>query len=179
MQLTSAQLNLPPPEQYPLQQKPPVYAQASDTLDGDRNLEMMLKIYNNLISKPSVGKRAIEMALSFYDDIIKDRKVPYVAEAYLKSGEILCCITEPKPLEEGKKRLEEAYRIGSIQVKVEASYWLGRLHYGHGQFGHNIFNLQDATKYLAEVIRLAPGSSFAEESKVMLLQINDIKKIKN
>ncbi len=153
-------------------QKPPIYAQApQDAITKNENLERMLAVYRNLVFK-GYSKRAMEMALDFYEDIIKESKNElYVAEAYLNSGIILCCMIDPKNLNEGKKRLEEAYKMGDYKIKVEAAYQLARVHFGYGGAKESDFSLKEAKKYLLEVIRLAPQSHFADEAKTMLKQL--------
>ncbi|MBI2650331.1 hypothetical protein HYX04_03380 [Candidatus Woesearchaeota archaeon] len=158
-------------------QKPPVYAQASSSVPNkDENLERMLAAYRNLVFNQKYNRRAMEMALGFYDDVIRDSKNnSHLAEAYLNSGIILCCMIDPKDLEKGVMRLEKAYAIGNDTMKLDAAYYLARLNYGYGTKGTPLFSFEKAKKYLTEIIKKSPGSQMAEEAKLMLLQIQKIK----
>jgi len=156
-------------------QKPPVYAQASE-ITRDENLERMLLVYKSLIFKPGTSKRIFEMALSFYDDVIKENKSQkYSAEAYYYSGLILAEFIDPKNVKEGVRRLEFAYELGDNNIKVEAALRIGDIVYHNAVANEAGFTFADAEKYLIRVIRLAPKTGDAEEAKRLIQKIRQTK----
>lgn len=157
---------LPKPVQYERHQ---VYAQAAEI---DDNLERVLLAYKNLILQRGASKKMFEMALGFYDDIIKENKnARYLSEAYYYSGMILAEFIDPKNVKEGIRRIELAYNLGKDSLKAQAALEIGSIIYHHAVANEKGFTFDDAEKYLKRVIQLAPGTTGAGEAERLMQKI--------
>jgi len=164
---------------YDTYQKPPIYAQASTGLaNKDENLEKILSAYKNLILKPWVGKNAIKMALDFYNDIIKDKKEPYVAEAYFRSGYILCCLTNAKDVNEGLRRLDIAYETGDKEIKIGVLNFKFSMAINYEKSPGKPSNLRSPEHYVKEMEKLNPNSELIKALKDQLKRFRASKKPK-
>ena len=89
----------------------------------------------------------------------------------------------PEKIAEGKKKLEEAYKIGNTEIKTKALFKLGATEYllGGGLFFYEDKHVYDPSadasernslikskKYFEEVIGLAPKSDEAKKSRNFL-----------
>src|SRR3989338_6415913 len=176
--LFSAQPSLPS-DQYILQNQdrnPAVNAQASkENLSGGPKEDAIKKIgdnYKKLVIDRDAGKKLIEDARNFYAGVIKNhQKNPYVQEAYLNLGKIICCIKEPQNYYGGAEKIKKAYELASnINTKVDALLLLGFLHRDNAATDSR-FSLKEAKEYFQKIIELAPESYIALESKKMLKEI--------
>lgn len=150
-------------------QKPSVYAQASSGVaNKDKNIEKILSAYKNLILKPKVGKNAIKMALDFYNDIIKDKKEPYVAEAYLYSGLILTTL-DPKNEKEGFRRMKKAFAVGNQETRLDAAWYLGRLGFEYGGTPDDVISSEEVISYLNYVKRQTTKDRAKEIERILEL----------
>lgn len=175
--LTSASLLVSPAEIdkttafYQHIERPQIYAQAAQDA-RDESLERMLLAYKNLIFKPGASKRIFEMALEFYDDVVKDNKGrKYTAEAYYYSGLILAQFIDPKNVKEGIRRLELAYELGGNNLKVEAALRIGDIVYHNAAANEKGFAFEHAEEYLRRVIQLAPKTGYAKEAEELIQKI--------
>lgn len=166
--LALGQAELPASPQYLTQyQKPPIYAQAEDL--GTRLLK----------EADAIAKNNPILAVSHYDIIVMQYpNSNYAAEAYLKSGKILCDLLfeAPSRFDEGIQRLEKAYSLGNNEVKARARLKQAFMEnligggvnipgYRHilGNYGREM-----AVKHLKEVIKLAPRTKEAQMAENLL-----------
>lgn len=181
LQLSLAQPNLPSEQYIFQQQKPaPVYAQASkeDLSDNlkERSIKKIGDMYKKLIIEGNASKKTIEDAKNFYGNVIKNHsKNPYVPEAYLNLGRIICCVQEPKDFYGGMQILKKAYETSTnINIKVDALLLLGFLHRDNSSLDSR-FNLKEAKEYFQKIIELVPSSDIAIESKRLIKEIEEYK----
>ncbi|MDP3765785.1 MAG: hypothetical protein Q8R04_04685 [Nanoarchaeota archaeon] len=160
-------------------QKPPIYAQAPQSAEArDENLEHRLAIYRNLIfSMDRVGKRSIEMAWSFYNEVIKEsQNNSHLAEAYYNSGYILCCLTEQKDVREGLRRLDKAYEFGNQDTKEKVLNLKFRMAMDYELLSEKYPNLKSPGYYVREMRRF--NSELAEKLSKELKRSRDSQKVK-
>ena len=125
------------------------------------------QIYKNLAFNKYSSEPAIEIAMNFYNEVIKRHQdSPYLAEAYLNSGRLICHNEWKKDFGESVRRLEKAYDTATDnKVKAEARWTLAHIIIDHAQINPKVFPLKKAEAYLKEVIKLVPESQLAEDSK--------------
>ena len=152
---------------------------------AEKAVERALEIYNKKLQKLSLkdyDRWELENALSFFNEVVK-KHPKYVAEAYLKSGEILCDLLFwiPERIPEAMERLEEAYKRGDNLIKAKARFkqgWTENLITGivdHFWY-HEIYpillnsysNVKRAERHLIEVMKLAPQSEEAKMARNLL-----------
>jgi len=151
---------------------------------AEKAVERAMKIYNKKLQRPPLkyyDRWELENALSFFGEII-NRHPKYAAEAYLKSGEMLCDLLFwiPERLPEAMERLEEAYKKGDNLIKAKARFKQG---WTENIIAGFLYRFEDAKNYpaivkygnkertkrhLREVIRLAPKSEEAKMARNLL-----------
>lgn len=118
-------------------------------------------------------KQILNNALNFYNEVTEIHSdSPYLAEAYLNSGKILCCEIEPRNMAEGIKRLIKASDIApNVEIKVKAFDTLGNIEWSNAGAKKRGFSLENAEYYFLEIIKLLPGSDIASIYEWKLKQI--------
>ena len=150
----------------------------------EQAIETLMKLYEKRLPFKEYDKWAVENAMSFYDEVIeKHPKSLHVAEAYLKSGEMLCDLLFwiPERIPEAMGRLEEAYKRGGNLIKAKARFkqgWTENLiagfvdHFWDYEIYPVLLNrysdVKRAERRLLETMRLAPGSEEAKMAKNLL-----------
>lgn len=174
---TASQADLPTPANF-LPQKSPLHAQPSENTSArDENLEMMLNIYRSLIFRQGAGKQTIEMAFGFYNGLIKEsQNSNHLAEAYYNSGYILCCLIDPKNVDEGLKRLDEAYKIGNKDTKIRVLHAKFVLARDYDKSSEKNPNLRSPEHYVREMEKL--DQNLAKELKKELKRFRESQKSK-
>lgn len=150
---------------------------------AEKAIEGAIGTYRKKLPFKEYNKWEVENALSFFDEVI-EKHPKYAAEAYLKSGEILCDLWSfgiTKTIPEAMDRLEQAYLRGDKLIKAKARFkqgWTENLIAGLVDhfWNHEIYpvllnsysNIKRAERRLLETMRLAPESEEAKMARNLL-----------
>ena len=129
---------------------------------AEKAVEGAMQIYNKRLPFKEYNKWEVQNALSFFDEIAQ-KHPKYAAEAYLKSGEILCdfLFWIPERIPESMLRLDMAYKLGDNSTKAKARF-------KQGVMQDLIDNKEKAIRYFREVTKLAPKSEEAQFARNFL-----------